>query len=151
MAKTKTEESPKEVDASSSAEANSKETSVKRVNTKKSANKVSKAKSSVKAKAKTPRKKVDKATEPRIKNPAVAEMVTNALNTLKNRQGVPLAGIKKFIAKTYGLEMTKARQTLIRKAMAAEFTEGRIRMTNDEKETIDFSKRFSVNKKVNQE
>lgn len=115
-------------DASSGAEASKKEVTKKKVQKKRkvdteSDNKVSKTSS---------------------KNPTITEMVTNALTTLKDRKGSSLTAIKTFITNNYGLEMTKARQTLLRKAMRTEFDEGRIRITNGDVDVIKFNMRFNL-------
>lgn len=82
--------------------------------------------------------------KPHSNNPPVAEMVQNALDSLKSRQGCSLIAIRKYITENYDGEMTKQRQNLIKKFMSEEFEAGRIKMTNDDETTINFKKRFNV-------
>lgn len=85
-----------------------------------------------------------------IKHPPTSALVTNAFTNLKTRKGITLAAIRNFVAKSYGIQMTKARQTLIRKELAKAFDEGRIKMTNDDKGVIDFTKRFKTTNMISE-
>lgn len=78
---------------------------------------------------------------------SVAEMTTNALKTMNDRKGNTMASIKTFIAKEYQREIGKSLVTHIKKFMEQEWLAGRIRMTNFDSNTINFSKRFTVVKK----
>lgn len=81
---------------------------------------------------------------PQRKNPSTRVMVTHALTTLKSRQGCSLAAIRNCIKEKYNVELNKQRQNLIKNFMTEEFNAGRIKMTNNDKLKIDFSKRFNI-------
>lgn len=90
-------------------------------------------------------KKGKKTGKERVRNPPIIRMITNALTTLKSRQGSSLVAIRNFIKSQYNLEMTKQRQTLIKKVMTQEFNAGRIIMTNlSSTSKINFTKRFNI-------
>lgn len=75
-------------------------------------------------------------------------MTTMAFTSLKDRKGNSLASIRNYIATEYKRVISKALQGHIKKFIAKEFEEGRIRMTNSDEETINFAKRFALVKKT---
>lgn len=78
----------------------------------------------------------------------MAEMVDEAFKMLKNRKGHSLEAIRKFVIQNYDCNKTKLTQTLIKKYLAQEFAEGRIKMMNSESNNILFNKRFALVKKT---
>lgn len=75
----------------------------------------------------------------------VREMVSHAFANLKpNRNGHSVSAIRNHIKNVFGQVITKRTNTSIRKVLADEFAEGRIRMTNDESDDILFTKRFAL-------
>lgn len=78
------------------------------------------------------------------KHPPIAEMVNKAFSTLKDRKGNTMASIRKYITTEYQRELNKALLGHIKKYMTKEFEDGRIRMTNSDADTINFSMRFAL-------
>lgn len=76
------------------------------------------------------------------KSDRMAEMVIDAFERWPNEEGITLRGIKKHIATTFYVEMTKANQTIIKKFLGKEFREGRLSMTNDDGDKLNYAKRF---------
>lgn len=75
---------------------------------------------------------------------SMATMVINAFENIKVRGGIPLAAIRNYISDIYKVEMTKSRQTKIKKFIQNEFLEGRIKMTNHDGDVINYTKRFRM-------
>lgn len=73
-------------------------------------------------------------------------MITNAIEKLNNRKGSTLSAIRNFIVREYSREMNKTLQNHIKKFLAKEFEEGRIRMVNSDNEAINYKMRFSMTK-----
>lgn len=70
--------------------------------------------------------------------------LNNSDSNLEKGQGFALVTIRTHISKTLGTKMGKARQMLIKETIEAEFRGGRIIMTNDDGEKINFRKRFDL-------
>lgn len=77
-------------------------------------------------------------------HPKTAEMVAEALITLKNRKGVTLQAIRKYLTNEYNCILTTQIGQLIKKYLGDEFEAGRLQMTNDESDTINYKRRFKV-------
>lgn len=78
-------------------------------------------------------------------SPTVAEMVLHAFINLKSdRKGHSVSAIRNHMKNHFKYDVTKRTNTIIRKFLAQEFSEGRIRMTNDEGDNILYNKRFAL-------
>lgn len=80
------------------------------------------------------------------KGPSVAEMMANALSSLHDRKGNSMAAIRNFIVNNYQRQVDNSFLYRMKKYMENEFLADRLRMTNSERKTIDFSKRFALMK-----
>lgn len=77
-------------------------------------------------------------------HPPTSEMVCGAIKALKNRRGVSMAAIYKYVAKEYSCQTDKRLRNLIHNFMTKEFAEGRLQMVNDDSETIKFNGRYKL-------
>lgn len=84
------------------------------------------------------------------KGPSAAEMTEKALAALKDRKGNTMAAIRKYITENYAREINNSLLLNIKKYMENEFLADRLRMTNSEAKSIDFSKRFALMKWIGQ-
>lgn len=104
---------------------------------------VSKKKDGVKEDTmKTKAKPKAKAVESKSKGKTTAEMVFEALGSLKSRKGITMASIRNYLSKNFGIEGTK-RDTFIKNALRASFADkelGNLEPSDDGE--LKFNKRF---------
>lgn len=79
-------------------------------------------------------------------HPPTHEMVSNALETLKNRKGHTLVAIQKYIKEAFDCQLSSGIKSNIKKFLAQEFEAGHIKMANDDSADIKFNKRFLLAK-----
>lgn len=77
-------------------------------------------------------------------HPSSAKMVTEALTALKNRRGVTMPAIYKYLAKKYDCKTDKGLRRRIHNHMEIEFVAGNLVMVNDDSETIKFNGRYKL-------
>lgn len=75
----------------------------------------------------------------------MVRMIRHSFDNLFDDKGLSLAKIRNFIANNFEVEMTTTYyKTIFKKAIHNEFKNGRIVMTNDTGDKINYSKRFEM-------
>lgn len=79
----------------------------------------------------------------KIRNQSTSEMVSDALQKIKNRKGFTLASIRNYILKKYSTKLNKLRQNNMKRFMHDEFEAGRLTMVGFDGDKLNLSKRFA--------